>query len=379
MKNNEMTKPTLTAALTGFAQFARRRGLNVGVEETFAALRALDLGVLKDKAMFYYSLRSLFCSGKDDLPVFDKIFKIYWETKADDTPGQFSIQVKDQQNLPKHNVLTVWGKGDNEKVRELDSKTVTGSNAIARLRRTDFSQVQDMDAAMLEELAERLWREMLKRLKRRRRQATHRRQVDLRRTIRGSLGQGGDPIQLYFRDKRPKKLRLIVLLDVSGSMDKYSFFLLRYVLALQSYFEEVESFIFSTHLRRITEMLKTGGLGKTLHLLSTQANNWSGGTRIGDCLRDFNENYAKSLLSRSACVIVLSDGLDTGEAGTLEVEVQKIHRRTKRLIWLNPLKGMAGYAPEARGMKEALPHLDAFRPAHNLESLLDLENLLATV
>ena len=375
-----MTNTTLTATLIGFVQFARRRGLNVGIEETFAALKVLDLGVLQDKSVFYYSLRSLFCTGKDDLPVFDKIFKIYWETKADDNRGQFAAQIRDQQNLPKHQVLAVWGKGRNdEKEQAVDTKTVTGSNAVARLRKTDFSKVQDMDAAILEELAERLWREMLKRLKRRRKQATRSGQVDLRRTIRGSLGQGGDPIQLYFRDSRPKKLRLVVLLDVSGSMDKYSFFLLRFVWALQSYFEEVESFIFSTHLRRITEMLKTGGLEKTLHLLSNQADNWSSGTRIGDCLQDFNENYAKRLLSRSACVIILSDGLDTGESGKLNVEVQKIRRRTKRLIWLNPLKGMAGYAPEARGMKEALPHLDAFRSAHNLESLLELENLLSTI
>lgn len=375
-----MTNHTLTATLIGFAQFARQRGLNVGIEETLAALRAFDLGVLQDKAVFYYSLRSLFCTGKDDLPVFDKIFKIYWETEADDTKGQFATQVKGQQNLPEHKALAVWGKGRNDKKeQEIDTKTVTGSNAVARLRKTDFSKVRDMDAAMLEELAERLWREMLKRLKRRRKQTTRRGQVDLRRTIRGSLEQGGDPIQLYFRDKRPRKLRLVVLLDVSGSMDKYSFFLLRYVWALQSYFEEVESFIFSTHLRRITALLKTGGLEKTLQLLSSQADNWSSGTRIGDCLQDFNENYAKRLLSRSACVIVLSDGLDTGKAGKLDVEVQKIRRRTRRLIWLNPLKGMAGYAPEARGMKEALPYLDTFRSAHNLESLLDLENLLATV
>lgn len=374
-----MSNPSFSAALIGFVQFARRRGLNVGIEETFSALRALDLGVMQNKAVFYYSLRSLFCSGKDDLPLFDKIFKIYWETKADDPEGKFASQVKDQHNLPRNQVLAVWGKGKNDKAREIDSKTVTSANAMARLRKTDFTQIRDMDASMLEELAERLWREMLKRLKRRRKQSARRGQVDLRRTIRGSLGQGGDAIQLHFRAKRPKKLRLVVLLDVSGSMDKYSFFLLRFVLALQSYFEAVESFIFSTHLRRITDLLKTGGLHKALRLLSQQADNWSSGTRIGECLREFNQRYAKQLLSRSACVIVLSDGLDTGEAGQLNLEMQKIRRRTKRLIWLNPLKGMAGYAPEARGMKEALPHLDAFQSAHNLESLLELENLLMQV
>lgn len=369
--------PTLTAALIGFARFARQRGLNVGIEETFSALKALDLGVLQDKAIFYYSLRTLFCTGKDDLPIFDKIFKIYWETAADDTPkGQFGVQIQDQKNLPKPQALSVWGKGKNQIEQETDTKTVTGSNAMARLRKTDFSKIQEMDATMLEELALKLWREMLKRLKRRRKQKARRGQVDLRRTIRGSLGQGGDPVRLSFRARRPKKLRMVVLLDVSGSMDKYSFFLLRYVWALQSYFEEVESFIFSTHLQRITDLLKTGGLEKTLQLLSNQPNNWSDGTRIGECLQEFNEKYAKHLLSRSAFVMVLSDGLDTGEAGKLYQEAQKIRLRTRRFVWLNPLKGMAGYAPVARGMKEALPHLGAFRSAHNLDSLLELEDLL---
>lgn len=376
-KAASQTSPTLAAAITGFAQYARRKGLNVGIEETLAAFRAFDLGVFQDKAVFYYSLRALFCTGKEDLPVFDQIFKVYWETKQEDGGVQFAVQIKDEKNLPKQQgVLTMWGKENQKQQIEQDSKTVTGANAAMRLRQTDFSKIQEMDATLLDELAARLWREMLRRLKRRRLQNARRGKVDLRRTIRGSLEQGGEPIRLRFRDRRPQKLRLVVLLDVSGSMDKYSFFLLRFVWALQSYFEEVESFVFSTHLKRITTQLKTGGLEKTLQQLSRYTDNWSSGTRIGDCLRTFNEDYAKRLLSRSSCVLILSDGLDTGEAGVLDKEAQKIGRRTKRLIWLNPLKGMAGYAPEARGMREALPHLDAFRSAHNLESLLELENLL---
>lgn len=372
--------PTLAAAITGFAQYARGKGLNVGIEETLSAMRAFDLGVFQDKAVFYYSLRALFCSRPEDLPVFDRAFKVYWETEPDDKRVQFAVQIRDEKNLHKQqSVLTLWGRENQKQQEEQDSKTVAGANAAMRLRRTDFSKVREMDAALLEELAARLWREMLKRLKRRRLQNARQGRIDLRRTIRASLGQGGEPLRLAFRGRRPKKLRLVVLLDVSGSMDKYSFFLLRFVWALQSYFEEVESFVFSTHLRRITTQLKTGGLEKTLQQLSLHTDNWSSGTRIGECFRTFNDDYAKRLLARSSCVIILSDGLDTGEAGLLDREIQKIGRRTKRLIWLNPLKGMTGYAPEARGMREALPHIDAFRPAHNLESLLELENLLVNV
>jgi uncharacterized protein len=368
----------MDALLIGFAQFARSNGLNVGVEETFSALRAFDLGVYRDKKVFYYGLKALFCSCKEDIPVFDKLYKIYWE--AEEAPVQGKQTIQNPQNLPKQqNALAVWGQGQSDPERELDSKTVTGANAVARLRKTDFSKIAEMDAAMLEQLAERLWRDMLKRLKRRRKTKARKGKIDLRQTIRGSLEQGGDPVELRFKNKKTKKLRLVVLLDVSGSMDKYSFFLLRFIWALQTYFESVESYVFSTHLRRITELLKTGGLEKTLHLLSQQTDHWSGGTRIGDSLKTFNEHDAKRILARSACVIVLSDGLDTGETGLLEQEIQKMRRRAKRLIWLNPLKGMAGYQPTARGMSEALPHVDNFRSAHNLDSLLELERILINV
>lgn len=376
----EIDKPTFTRALIGFAQFARSKGLNVGVEETFAALRALDLGVFADKATFYYALKAIFCCNKDDLPLFDRIFGIYWETKNDDTRRASQQKIIDPQHLPKQqSVLTVWGFGDGQQHNQEDSKTVTGGNATVRLRKTDFSKVAEMDAGILEDIAEKLWREMSKRLKRRMKRRQTKETIDLRRTIRAGLQHGGEAIELRYRGKKPKKMRLVILLDVSGSMDKYSFFLLRFVCALQSYFEQVESFVFSTHLRCITEVLKTKGLEKTLQLLSPQADNWSSGTKIGECLRDFNEHYAPKILTRSSMVIVLSDGLDTGEKGVLATEIQKIRRRTRRLIWLNPLKGMQDYEPSARGMSEALPHVDYFRSAHNLESILELEDLLCSI
>lgn len=375
-----METASFTRAIVGFAQFAREKGLNVGVEETFSALRAMELGLFAEKATFYYSLKALFCCNKDQLSLFDQLFGIYWETKAEENKGQFVQKMIDPQNVPRQqSILSVWGFGDSNTEQKEDSKTVTGGNSMTRLRKTDFSRVADMDAELLEHIAAKLWREMSKRLKRRmKRLHTHER-VDLRRTIRAGLQHGGEPIELRFRSKKPKKLRLAILLDVSGSMDKYSFFLLRFVWALQTYFEQVESFVFSTHLRRITEALKANGLEKTLQTLSLQADNWSSGTKIGACLQEFNERFAPQVLTRSSLVIILSDGLDTGEKGVLEQEIQKIRRKTRRLIWLNPLKGMQGYEPSARGMHEALPYIDYFKSAHNLESMLELEELLCTL
>ena len=201
----------------------------------------------------------------------------------------------------------------------------------------------------------------------------------MRRTIRRSISAGGEPIELFFKSKKPKKHRLIVLLDVSGSMDKYSFYLLRFVCALREHFRQAEAFVFSTSLIRITKALQHNYLEAVLVAISQKADNWSGGTKIGDCLRQFNEQYGKRMLNGLPFVIILSDGLDTGSPEIVGKELQKIRRRSKKTIWLNPLKGMKGYEPIARGMKEALPSIDDFRTAHNLESLLALENILNDV
>jgi uncharacterized protein len=369
----------LTNAIIGFAQYARRKGLNIGIEESLTALKTLDYGVFENKAVFYYTLKTLFCTAKEDIPIFDHIFKIYWEANQSKDKIQSSVKKQGTQKKA-NNVLVALGEGDSgEEDENEDTKTVTGANAVQRLRKTDFSKVADIDTALLEQIAEQLWREMSKRLKRRMKAANKNETVDIRRTIRASLQHGGDPIELVFKGQKPKKMRLVVLLDVSGSMDKYSFFLLRFICSLQSYFEKVESFIFSTELRYITDFIKQKGLENTLKLLSEKADNWSSGTKIGLCLRDFNEKYAKTMLSRSSFVIILSDGLDTGDKGIIEAEMQAIRRRTKRLIWLNPLKNMQGYEPTARGMSEAFPHINVFESGHNLDSILELEKFLINV
>lgn len=218
---------------------------------------------------------------------------------------------------------------------------------------------------------------MTLRLRRRMKESHRKEQINLRRTIRRSIGYGGEPIELCRRAQKPKKQRLIVLLDVSGSMDKYSYFLLHFICALRENFRQLEAFVFSTSLVRITKALQPNRIDFVLATISELADNWSSGTRIGECLHEFKEKYGKLLLNGSPTILILSDGLDTGDPVLLGQEMIKLQRRARRIIWLNPLKGMKGYAPEARGMKAALPAVDDFHSAHNLESLLELENILA--
>lgn len=365
----------ISEAIIGFGQVARHNGLNVGVQETMEALTVVNLGLYHHG--FRYALQSIFCTSKEDIATFERIYERFW-THRGTQKGKTTF--KNQSNIQKKSSasLVMMGKGKSEAGGEA-SKNVSGANRVARLRKTDFSKIEDIDSEFLEELAIKLWQQMSLRLKRKMKAATTKGRLDLRRTIRSSISHGGDPIELKKKNRKPRKQRLVVLLDVSGSMDKYSFFLLRFICALRTHFESIEAFIFSTSLIRITDYLQAKNLATTLAILSAKADNWSSGTKIGECFKAFNELYAKRVLNGHTTTIVLSDGLDTGKPETLATEIKKIKLRTRQLIWLNPLKGMKGYQPIQKGMSAALPTVDIFQSAHNLESILALEEFLFTV
>lgn len=377
MKQQAFQTSSIAESVVAFGQYARSHGLNVGIQETQDALCCLKEGLIGDRDSFKYALKAIFCTSPEDGKVFEKLFLMYWDTNPMDlqerknkTVMQGAIKKKASPSL------VMLGRGKTEEAGE-EGKTVSGANEIERLKQTDLSKLNKMDAALLEEIARKMFRQMALRLRRRMKEGRKNTQLNLRRTIRRSIGYGGEPVELFWKAQKPKKHRLIVLLDVSGSMDKYSYFLLRFIYALRENFRQLEAFIFSTSLIRISKALQSNRLDVVLSTIGEQGLNWSSGTRIGECLAVFNDKYGKLLLNGSPTVLILSDGLDTGDPAQLGQEMIKLHRRAKRIIWMNPLKGMKGYAPEARGMKAALPVIDDFHSAHNLESLLELENILA--
>ncbi len=370
----------LTDAVVGFCRFVREQGFNVGVEETMDALKTARLGTLTDRRVFRLALRALLCTGKDEHDRFDGLFEQYWTNVS--TPGAVVRQrrrvrpvARVQQGIP----LLMIGAKQEAVIDDEEGRSTTGAHAVERLRKTDFSKVPEHDQERLEQLALRLFKQMSLRLSRRLKTTTRKDQVDLRRTIRRSIARGGTPVDLRFRGRKPRKPRLAVLLDVSGSMDQYSFFLLRFIYALQRHFGRVDSFLFSTRLQCINDVMNARRLPETLSALADTSEAWSSGTRIGACFQTFNDRYARRVLSKNTLVLILSDGLDTGEADVLAREVRAMKQRAKKLIWLNPLLGMAGYQPLARGIQTVLPHVDAFLAAHNLESLLTLETHLRYV
>ena len=368
----------ISEAIIDFGNHARENGLNVGVQETLEALDMAEKRFINNIKTFKYALKAIYCCTQEDQVIFDKIFDWFWEREK--LLVKSKTTYKNQTNLQKKSKgsVVMLGRGKQEADAQ-ESRNTSGANSIERLRRTDFTKLEDIESQFLEQLAMRLWRQMSLRLKRKMKSAKTKGRVDLRNTIRHSISHGGDPIELMMKNKKPRKQRLIILLDVSGSMDKYSFFLLRFVVALRSHFGKIEAFIFSTKLIRITDFLQSKNLPLTLALLSQKADNWSGGTKIGECLKAFNEKYAKRILNGHSTTIVLSDGLDTGKPEILAAELKKIKLRTRQLIWLNPLKGMQGYEPIQKGMSAALPEVDVFRTAHNLDSILELEQFLLNV
>lgn len=368
-------------AIIGFTEYCRSNDLPIGLSHSLEATDLASRGFSNDFQTMKYSMKALFCTKIEEHERFEKCFDVFWGKRRHEYSHKASNQTKTNVSKKANASLVMAGfkpNGKDSEKEEEEASNVTGSSKIESLKKTDFSMVSKMESGLLDELAEKLLRQLNHRLKRKLK-ATKRGKIDLRRTIRNNLSNGDTLLDLARKSRRQEKYRLILLLDVSGSMDKYSFFLLKFIWSLKSNLKNIETFVFSTKLIRITEFIDKRQLDHTLWQLTHNTDNWSGGTNIGHCFKEFNEKFSKRILNGKSITIVLSDGLDSGEPEDLSQEIQKIKMRTSKLVWLNPLKGMKGYAPEAKGMKTALPSLDEFGAANNLESLLELENILADV
>ena len=201
--------------------------------------------------------------------------------------------------------------------------------------------------------------------------------LDLRRTIHKNISHGGVPIALAKRQRKDKPLRLIVLLDASGSMSMYTAMFLRFIHGVLDEFREAEAFLFHTRLAYVSQAMKEKDAGSALDRLSLLAQGAGGGTKIGESLRTFNRHHAPRVIHSRSCVMILSDGYETGDADLLGHEMSALSRRCRRIVWLNPMAGWEGYAPEAKGIRAALPYVDLYAPANTLKSLSALEPYLA--
>ncbi len=336
-------------------------------------------------------LRALFASRRSDLARFDDLFDAYWrargvksavridaEALAARSPRRFQHGpgANDRQREP----TRIGGaRGREDAVHEGGGRR-GGASAHEAMSRKDIAAFEsERERAEAAEIAERFARAMRARLTRRERARRRGRRLDLRATIRLSVAHGGEPLDLKFRRRKIKPLRLVALLDASGSMEPYVAFFSRFLHAVSQAFRESEAFLFHTRLAHVSSALKERNPARALDRLALMAAGVGGGTKIGECLTAFNKRHAKRVIHSRTCVMILSDGYDTGPPELMASAMRELRRRCKRIVWLNPLTGRRGFEPSARGMQAALPYLDLLAPAHNLESLAALEPYLARI
>jgi len=375
----------LQTRLVEFVRLARSNNFQVGVAEELDAQNvALRCG-LGNSLRLRWGLRALLCSDQDDWERFDELYDAFWhpanvQSRYSAGAGGLTRKRQDARSPAEGSRQEDIRSSDADSQCADDSDetddgggTREGASFAASLAKTDFQALTDPDEMRaVEALVDRLARQMRKRAIRRQRPSKTGKKLHLRKTFRNSLRFGGTPMVLHYRERIKRQPRLVLIVDVSRSMSMYSFFFLRFARALVSVFRDVSVFAYHTQLLPITEALRQTDLIRVRNSLAMMSQGWSGGTRIGDSLATFNDKYGQILNSRSITVIV-SDGLDTGEPDYLAAQLARIKPRGRKLVWLNPLLGRNGYEPISQGMQAALPYLDMFAPAHNLNSLQALE------
>ena len=373
----------LVRRFVGFVRVLRDNGFLVGLRETIDGLRVARQADLGQREALRWALRSLMCASRTDWQRFDEIFDLYWrghgQLRAAQVSGHGSRTGLAEGGDAQGHSGPMLGVGRGlEAEAESGEGRRGGASSAESLAASDLRHINDPDElTRIGELAERLAARMKYRLSRRERQRRRGRRLDLRRVIHHSIRFGGTPMHLAYRMRWPKPLRLVVILDASGSMSLYSSFFVRFIRGVLDHFREAEAFVFHTRLIHISAALRERDTEKALERMALMAAGWAGGTRIGDSLATFNRNYAASVINGRTVVMIVSDGYDTGAPELLGAEMARLKRRAKRIVWLNPMIGWRDYAPVAQGMAAALPHVDLFAPAHNLESLAALEPYLA--
>ncbi len=395
--------------LTEFGRLLWEVGINVGPRQMLDLAETLDYIDVTDQLDFYDALKCSLLSRHEQESIFNQMFDYFWfrrdkQGKKDNAPGtvkreerQMRLPPSERKRLAEHLNTSEMRKELRAEMRETerrrkqedrnqdDDNDDTGNpqgtaySAIERLTKKDFEnftwdEVQEAKKLM----SEMRWNLGMRRTRRKApvRSGSY---PDMRRIVRRNLKYGAELLELTWREIKYKPRPLVIICDISGSMSLYSRLLLHFIHTISNGLMNVEAFVFGTRLTRITRQLKKRDVDDAVRDVSKTVQDWSGGTRIGDALHFFNHRWARRVLGRGAVVLVISDGWDRGDASVLQVEMDRLQHSCHRLIWLNPLLGSPDYRPLTIGMKTALPFIDDFLPAHNLDSLIHLGNILSTI
>ena len=357
-----------------FGRVLREAGLEVGPGRVADALTGLDEVDLARQDDVYWTLRQTLVSRHEDLDAFDRAFRA-WFLRAPLAPGT---------RRPRPESLRVLKRGTGEQAdpgegEKADGDAARGWSAEELLRAKDFSELTSDEFARVGQLIAQLAAERPRRRSRRLRPHHRGRQLDMRRLVRASLSTGGDAIERAFRRRIEVPRKLVVICDVSGSMEAYSRPLVLFLHALVGSGRGVEAFAFGTRLTRLTPELAGRDPERALEAAARRVVDWSGGTRIGASLKMFNDEWGRRALTRGAVVVIVSDGWEREDAGAVGLEMARLARQAYAVVWVNPLKGHPEYQPLAGGMRAALPYVDRFLPGHNLANLEELAEVLAGI
>jgi hypothetical protein len=371
-----------------FGRLLRRLGLDVNPGRMVDLVHALSFIELGRRSDFYHATRALLLQRREDLALFDQAFDLFWRRPRRRLESVEKAIRVERSRRPRVTPPPLPAAGrraeqppeppapESTPVLEL---TFTYSDREL-LRRKDFAELTPEEIRAVERLMAELALELGERRTRRLVLSGSgvARSIDLRRTIRRNLRYGGEVLEWSERWPKWKPRPLVILADVSGSMERYSRLLLHFMFGLVAALAQpVEAFTFGTRLTRVSRQLRQREVDRALAAVARRVPDWSGGTRIGEALKSFNFYWARRVLGRGAVVLLISDGWDRGDVHLLAAEMARLSRSCYRLIWLNPLLGSPDYEPLTRGMQAALPHVDDFLPVHNLASLEQLATQLA--
>ncbi len=387
---NEVSR-LVSARLAAFLRTLRDAGFRVGLAEGQDAATLMSAGYAARPGLLRAAFKHLFSARKSDWDKFDGLFDAFWLGKRvrsrsrtiGSTPGANNPSLKSLQDMTAEqgggqSVADLLPSSDDAPESRSGEGRMEGASRAENLAEVDFRRLSDPDqVAQAHDAAVQLARVMRTRLTRRDLARRRGYRLDLRRTIHRNISHGGVPITLVKRQRKDKPLRLIVLLDASGSMSMYTAVFLRFIHGVLDQFREAEAFLFHTRLAYVSDAMKEKDAGRALDRLSIMAQGTGGGTKIGESLQTFNRWHAARVIHSRSCVMIVSDGYETGDAALLGREMAALARRCRRIVWLNPMMAWEGYTPEARGIKAALPHVDLYAPANSLNSLRALEPYLA--
>jgi uncharacterized protein with von Willebrand factor type A (vWA) domain len=366
-----------------FARVLRTAGLPIGPDRVIDAVRAIEVAGIDRRDDFYWTLASVLIDRREQFEIFDQAFQMFWRDpklleralsllmpaeighapRSDDSPSN---------RLAEALFPAVQQGSADEAADEPMPDAAMSYSERELLQHADFESMSNAELAQAKRLIARLQLPIPEIRTRRFRPDQGGGRADPRNTLRSALRHGGDLIQIKRRSPRYRHPPLVVMCDVSGSMSRYSRMFLHFLHAITSYRDRVTSFVFGTRLTNITRHLKHRDIDVAMNAVMAMIADWAGGTRIGQCLAEFNLRWSRRVLGQNATVLLITDGLDGDIGAGLSPEMERLHKSCRQLIWLNPLLRYEGFEARPAGIRAMLPHVDAFLPGHNINSLVDL-------